>query len=326
MYSMMEQGSFDLHEKGHIPVMLDEAIRYLKEANPSKILDCCFGGGGHSRAFLENSDAKVVAVDRDPAAATRAKALKQEFGDRFAFHACNYSEIDSIGESGFDLIFYDLGISSFHVDEADRGFSFLKDAPLDMRMDNESGISAANFLEEATYEDLVKAIREYGEEKNWKSIVRALEDARGTGALSRTVSLARLIESVTPARVRRQKKGIHPATRSFQGIRMAVNEELRHLEASLPKAFELLNENGRLIVISFHSLEDRIVKRQFRKWAGYAVDINDSTPKQDRDIVASLVTRKPLRPSEMEVSKNPRSRSALMRVLDKATAKEKGRV
>ena len=326
MYSMMEQGSFDLSEKGHIPVMLDEAIRYLKETNPSKILDCCFGGGGHSRAFLENSDAKVVAVDRDPEAATRAQTLKEEFGDRFEFHACNYSEIDEIGESGFDMIFYDLGISSFHVDEADRGFSFLKDAPLDMRMDNRSGISAADFLEEATYEDLVKAIREYGEEKNWKNIVRALEDARGTGTLSRTVSLARLIESVTPARVRRQKKGIHPATRSFQGIRMAVNAELKHLEDSLPKAFELLNENGRLIVISFHSLEDRIVKRQFRKWAGYAVDINDSTPKQDRDIVANLVTRKPLRPSEMEVSKNPRSRSALMRVLDKATVKEKGRV
>jgi 16S rRNA (cytosine1402-N4)-methyltransferase len=326
MYSMMEQGSFSLHQKGHIPVMLEETIRYAKEANPSKILDCCFGGGGHTRAFLENTDATVIAVDRDPAAMERASGLKQQYGDRFALHCCNYSEIDQIGESGFDVIFYDLGISSFHVDEAERGFSFMKDAPLDMRMDNRSGISAADFLEKASYEDLVKAIREYGEEKNWKSIVKALEDARGTGTLSRTVSLARLIESVTPARVRRQKKGIHPATRSFQGIRMSVNAELIHLEASLPKAFDLLVERGRIIVISFHSLEDRIVKRQFRKWAGFAIDKSDSTARQDRDIIANLVTRKPLRPSETEVSNNPRSRSALMRVLEKETVQEKGLV
>lgn len=323
---MMEQGSFSLHRKGHIPVMLEEAIRYLKEVNPSKILDCCFGGGGHARAFLENTDAVVIAVDRDPAAIERASELKREFGDRFELHTCNYSEIDQIGESEFDVIFYDLGISSFHVDEAERGFSFMKDAPLDMRMDNRSGVSAADFLEEASYEELVKAIREYGEEKNWKSIVKALEDARGTGTLSRTVTLARLIESVTPARIRRRKKGIHPATRSFQGIRMAVNAELMHLEASLPKAFDMLPEKGRLIVISFHSLEDRIVKRQFRKWAGFAVDINDSTARQDRDIVAKLVTRKPLRPSETEVSGNPRSRSALMRVLEKETVIQKGLV
>ena len=240
MYSMMEQGSLKQSNAGHVPVLLEEVVDFVVKAQPARVLDCCFGGGGHTRAFLENTDAKVVAIDRDPAAIERAKVISNTFGDRFQLYSCNYSEIDTIGESDFDVVFYDLGISSFHVDEAERGFSFLKDAPLDMRMDTRKGMSAADFLETAPKDGLVKAVREYGEEQNWKIIVKALEDARGTGTLSRTVSLARLIESVTPARIRRQKKGIHPATRTFQGIRMAVNEELQHLEQSLPKAFELL--------------------------------------------------------------------------------------
>lgn len=325
---MMEHGSLKQAKSttGHVPVMLDEVVKFVAGVKPGRVLDCCFGGGGHTRAFLENTDAVVVAVDRDPAAVERAKAIESTFGERFKLYSCNYSEIDEIGEKDFDVVFYDLGISSFHVDEAERGFSFLKDAPLDMRMDTRKGMSAADFLETAPVDRLVKAVREYGEEQNWKNIVKALEDARGTGTLSRTVSLARLIESVTPARIRRQKKGIHPATRTFQGVRMAVNEELQHLEASLPKAFDLLKEGGLLVVISFHSLEDRIVKRQFRKWAGFALDVNDSTPRQERDIVAKLITRKPMRPSEAEVSRNPRSRSALMRVLEKDTTQQKGLV
>ena len=322
MYSMMEQGALREEKQGHIPVMLEEVLAYTKEVKPLKILDCCFGGGGHTRAFLEQTDATVVAIDRDPDAVERSQALVKEFGDRFRLVSCNYSEIDEIGESGFDIIFYDLGISSFHVDVAERGFSFRKDAPLDMRMDTREGMSAAEFLEKAPNDGLVKAVREYGEEKNWKSIVKAIEEARGTGILSRTVSLANLLESVTPAKVRRLNKGIHPATKTFQGIRMAINEELMHLEASLPKAFELLNVGGRLLVISFHSLEDRIVKRQFRRWAGYPENRFDSTPRQDREILAELLVRKPLRPTEAEVQRNPRSRSSLMRVLEKTAGGE----
>lgn len=319
---MMEQGALREEKQGHIPVMLGEVLEYTKEVKPLKILDCCFGGGGHARAFLEQTDATVVAIDRDPDAVERSQALVKEFGDRFRLVSCNYSEIDEIGESGFDIIFYDLGISSFHVDVAERGFSFRKDAPLDMRMDTREGMSAAEFLEKAPNDGLVKAVREYGEEKNWKSIVKAIEEARGTGILSRTVSLANLLESVTPAKVRRLSKGVHPATKTFQGIRMAINEELMHLEASLPKAFELLNVGGRLLVISFHSLEDRIVKRQFRRWAGYPENRFDSTPRQDREILAELLVRKPLRPTEAEVQRNPRSRSSLMRVLEKTAGGE----
>ncbi len=326
MVAMLKKESFEQTAPGHVPVMLDEALKFVGEVKPVKILDCCFGGGGHSRAFLENTQAKVLGVDRDPAAMDRSESIKAEYGERFQLFSCNYSDIDTIGEKEFDVVFYDLGISSFHVDEAERGFSFMKDAPLDMRMDTRVGQSAADFLEMAPKDGLVKAVREYGEDKNWKIIVKALEDARGTGTLSRTVSLARLIESVTPARIRRQKKGIHPATKTFQGIRMAVNEELLHLELSLPKAFDLLKEGGRMIVISFHSLEDRIVKRQFRKWAGFPLDSSDSTPRQERHIVAKLITRKPLRPTEAEVSRNPRSRSALMRVLEKDATQMKGQV
>ena len=317
MYSMMEEVGVSLKPQGHVPVLLKEVVDYVVQQNPKTILDCCFGGGGHTRAFLENTQAVVYAVDRDPAAENRAQALQAEYGDRFKFFPCNYSEIDSIEAVSFDVIFFDLGISSFHVDEADRGFSFNKDAPLDMRMDTRVGLSAAEFLEKAPYDDIALAVREYGEEKNWKIIAKALDDARGTGILSRTVSLARLIEEVTPARVRRLKPGVHPATKSFQGIRMAVNEELHHLKTALPKAFEMLNAAGSLLVISFHSLEDRIVKRQFRAWSGYPVDANDSTPKQDRIILADLITRKPIRPSEAEVHENARSRSALMRILRK---------
>jgi 16S rRNA (cytosine1402-N4)-methyltransferase len=306
-----------LARPGHVPVLLEEVLQLVSEVRPLRILDCCFGGGGHSEAFLERTGATVVAVDRDPDAVARAALFKARFGDRFEIHHCNYSEVGTLSLPEQDVIFFDLGISSYHVDEAARGFSFNKDAPLDMRMDPTRGMSAAEFLEKAPIDDVVRAVREYGEEKNWKKIVIAIDEARGTGILSRTVSLANLIESVTPARLRRMSKGMHPATQTFQGLRMAVNEELNHLRMALPKAFDLLREGGRMLVIAFHSLEDRIVKRQFRSWAGFAEDASDSRARQDRVIVADRVTRKPIRPSAEEVSRNPRSRSAVLRVIDK---------
>jgi 16S rRNA (cytosine1402-N4)-methyltransferase len=308
----------------HIPVLLEEVLAFITPLKPERILDCTFGGGGHSRALLEHSNATLWAVDRDPDAGARAASLKQTYGDRFHLTHANYDAIDSLQVGNLDAILFDLGISSFHVDEAGRGFSFMKDAPLDMRMDPTRGMSAAAFLETAPMDALIRAVREYGEEKNWKSIVKVLMEARGTDALSRTVSLAQLIESVTPARERRLRKGHHPATQTFQGLRMEVNRELDHLAAALPKAFSMLREGGRLLVISFHSLEDRLVKKRFREWAGFPVDASDSTPRQDRSIVAQLLTRKPIRPSEAEVQRNPRSRSALLRVIEKDSFAQKG--
>ncbi len=303
----------------HVPVMLREVLDLMGACHPMRILDCCFGGGGHTRALLESTDASVVAVDRDPQASARAGELKAKYGDRFEFHSMNYSGIDRLSVGGFDGILYDLGISSFHVDEGNRGFSFRQDAPVDMRMDPTTGESAAEFLEGAPYDDLVAAVREYGEEQNWKRVVHALMSARGTGRLSRTVSLAQVIEEAIPERVKRQNRGMHPATKTFQGIRMWVNQELEHLRVSLPKAFSMLNEGGRLLVISFHSLEDRIVKRMFREWAGQPVDANDSRSQHDRVVQAKLITRKPCVPAEDETRANPRSRSARLRALERVS-------
>ncbi len=308
--------------KGHQPVMLDEVVKLVAELNPAKVLDCCFGGGGHTRAILKATEAHVTAIDRDPAAKVRAEALSQQYGERFAFIEGNYSELSQFTAESFDVIFYDLGVSSFQLDEAERGFSFRKDAALDMRMNPGDSMSAAEFLELAPNDELVCAIKEYGEERNWKRIVETLEAARGTGKLSRTVPLAQLIQESFSPKERRLAKGRHLATKSFQGIRMAVNEELMHLRKSLPSAFEILAIGGRMIVISFHSLEDRIVKRQFRAWAGQPLDANDSTPQQDRPKYGDLLFRKPQRPTEQEVAVNPRSRSALLRVFDKTHTRE----
>jgi len=308
----------------HVPVMLREVLDFMAACDPKRILDCCFGGGGHSRALLERTSAHVVAVDCDPQAKERAREFEAMYGDRFEFHSMNYSGIDRLSGGGFDGILYDLGISSFHVDEGERGFSFRQDAPVDMRMDPTTGQSAAEFLEGAPYDDLVAAVREYGEEQNWKRVVQALMSARGTGRLSRTVSLAQVIEDAIPGRVKRQNRGIHPATKTFQGIRMWVNQELEHLGISLPKAFSMLNEGGRLMVISFHSLEDRIVKRMFREWAGQPVDANDSRSVQDRVVQARLITRKPCVPAADEIQANSRSRSARLRVLERLPREQKG--
>jgi len=310
--------------QGHKPVMLDEVVQLVVDMSPARVLDCCFGGGGHTRAVLEATDAHVTAIDRDPAAAERASELKAKYGERFEFIAANYSELSDFAAESFDVVLYDLGVSSYQLDEAERGFSFRKDAALDMRMNPGDSMSAAEFLEMAPKDELVCAIKEYGEERNWKRIVETLEAARGTGILSRTVPLAQLIQDTFSPKERRLAKGRHLATKSFQGIRMAVNQELSHLRASLPAAFELLSIGGRIIVISFHSLEDRIIKRQFRSWAGQPLDINDSTPQQDRPKYGNLPFRKPLRPTEQEVAGNPRSRSALLRAFDKTHAKEEG--
>ncbi len=301
----------------HIPVLLHEVLECLSPQVGGTFLDCTFGGGGHTRALLEKDDSiKVVALDRDPGAQERASGMLSEFPDRLSFVDMNFGELEGLENSEFDGILFDLGVSSFQLDEGERGFSFREDAPLDMRMDPRRGLAAADWLESVESEEIVNAIRNFGEEKNWRSIVRAILAARGYGKLNTTAGLVSLIEDVTPERVKRMSK-IHPATRSFQGIRIAVNEELAAIAKALPIAFDKLKTGGVVCVISFHSLEDRIVKRQFRHLAGLPVDASDSTPMQLRDKKAEMFSRRPIMAGEMEQSLNPRSRSAKMRALKK---------
>lgn len=307
----------------HLPVLLSEVLSQLaagsKWGGPAHILDGTFGGGGHTRAILEaHPEHRVTALDRDPAAAVRATCVEASYPGRFIFQGMNFASLGDLEAGSFDGILLDLGLSSFQLDDPSRGFSFrFGSGPADMRMNPAEGLSAGQFLEEASHGELVRAVRDFGEEPRWRSVVEALENARGTDTLFDIAKLAALVARTAACGPRGRVSSLHPATRTFQGIRIAINGELEALEKALPAAFERLAVGGVLAVISFHSLEDRRVKRFFNLCAGRPLHGKDNTAQQDRLCLAELLTRKAIAAGPEELQVNPRARSARLRALRK---------
>ena len=301
----------------HHPVLLDEAVSSLNIQANGVYLDATFGRGGHSRAIIARltEQGRLLALDKDPEAIA---AGLEEFGDdpRFSLLQSSFADMDQVvrgwGVSGaLDGILLDLGVSSPQLDNPERGFSFMEDGPLDMRMDPTQGISAAQWLAEATEREMSRVFWEFGEERHARRIARSIMMARQQQQLIRTSQLAGLIEKTIG---RRERK--HPATRCFQAIRIHINNELAELARGLEVSIQQLRPGGRLVVISFHSLEDRLVKRTFRESARPG-QVRRNIPEHPDWTPRLRLLSKAVHPSEHEISVNPRARSAVMRVAEK---------
>ena len=293
---------------GHRPVMLEEVLHMLKPRDGARYVDGTFGGGGYTSAILEAADCQVLGIDRDPEAIARGKALVERFGGRLTLVQGEFSRMDEFARES-DGVVLDLGVSSFQFDQPARGFSFREDGPLDMRM-SLSGESAADVVNGADERTLTQIIARYGEEKNARRIARAIIAARpvkGTAQLAAIVS-----EAQGPSALR---LAIHPATRTFQALRIHVNDELGELERGLEAALEILKPEGRLVVVSFHSLEDRMVKHFLSQRSTSAPRASRHAPvaAPAHKAAFKLLTTRPLTPSAAELASNSRARSAKLR-------------
>jgi len=295
-------------EFAHTTVLLEESVKYLN-CRPGKIyVDCTLGGGGHSQKILEaiGPTGKLIAIDQDEEAIYSAKKRLGEYQEQIIFVRDNFVNLsailDDLGIAKVDGIMFDLGVSSYQLDNPERGFSYQHDAPLDMRMNNEGSITAADLVNNSSVEELAKIIWQYGEERWSKRIAQFIGESRIRKPLATTGELVEVIKAAIPAGARRN--GPHPAKRTFQALRIAVNDELEVFRQAIRSGVMRLEEEGRLCVISFHSLEDRIAKHTFREL------------KQEK--IVKVLTNKPILPSEDELENNPRARSAKLRALEKA--------
>ena len=305
-----------MNEVAHVPVLLEEAVTALRIREDGTYVDGTFGRGGHGTAILARLGVRgrLLAFDQDPAAhsaGARKDHRLELIHDRFS------TMTRQLAARGIDRVagvLLDLGISSPQVDEPSRGFSFAHDGPLDMRMDPTRGETAAAWLNGASQEELTEVIQGYGEERFAKQVARAIVEARGVHPIRTTRQLAEVVDRA----VRTREPGKHPATRTFQALRIFINQELEELAMTLPQTVDLLEPGGRLVVISFHSLEDRIVKR-FMRNQSRGDTLPKGVPVRAKDIPAAPMTEigRAVKPSSAEIAANPRSRSAVMRVAEK---------
>ena len=294
----------------HIPVMLNEVLLYLAPKDGETYVDATFGNGGYTEAILQSANCKVIAIDRDPTVLPRVKELQEKYGSRFEFRQGQFGDVKDLVNQPVNGIVFDIGVSSMQLDQAARGFSFSKDAPLDMRMSC-SGLSAADLVNETPEKELADLIYKYGEERKSRQIAAKIAEYRQTKEITSTKELAEIIYTV----IHKTPNTIDPATRTFQALRIAVNDELGELERGLQGAVDLTVSGGRIVVVSFHSLEDRIVKSFFKENTGrhthvsrYRPDINPQS-----DMFSLSECSKAIAPSQNETEINSRARSAKLR-------------
>ena len=296
------------HNISHYPVMLNEVLDYLKVDIDKRYLDCTFGCGGYTKALL-SSGSQVDAVDRDINALDYTQNITDDFPGKFRFKTACFDEVATqYNNQKYDGIVFDLGVSSVQIDSPERGFSFRFDGPLDMRMGN-SSMTAFDVVNSYQENKLADILYQYGEEKKSRSVAKAIVIERNTRSINTTLELANIIRKVVP----RSKDGIDPATRSFQALRIYVNDELGQLQTALANSLQLLKNNGRLVVVSFHSLEDRIVKHFMQSHSNYKA-VNRYLPKhKECPNILKIITKKPIVPTQNEVLINKRSSSAKLR-------------
>jgi 16S rRNA (cytosine1402-N4)-methyltransferase len=304
----------------HLPVLIREVVIALAPRDGGRYIDGTFGRGGYTRRLLEAADCRVLAIDRDPEALSYGAEMAKDFGGRLHTVAGTFGYLDNLAEAaGFspiDGVTLDIGVSSPQIDTPERGFSFRTDGPLDMRM-SLSGPSAADLVNGLGEEDLANIIYQYGEERLSRRVAKAILRARAESPITTTLGLADIVRSAVP----KSKDGIHPATRTFQGLRIAVNDELGELARGLAAAERCLAPGGRLAIVCFHSLEDRIVKNFLADRSGKSASVSRYMPTKDVDAPSfTLISRKAITAQPDELAANPRARSAKLRIAERTKA------